>query len=76
MTGHGYRVEINRETCISSGRCIGDAPGAFVFDDDELATVGAAVTDLAETKLLRIARDCPGEAIIVYGTDGVPLQLH
>ena len=76
MTGHGYRVEINRETCISSVRCVGDAPGAFVFDDDELATVGAAVTDLAETKLLRIARDCPGEAIIVYGIDGVPLQLH
>jgi ferredoxin len=76
VTGHGYRVEINRETCISSGRCVGDAPGAFVFDDDELATVGDAVSELAETKLLRIARDCPGEAIIVYGADGVPLQLH
>jgi ferredoxin len=55
---------------------VGDAPGAFVFDDDELATVGDAVSELAETKLLRIARDCPGEAIIVYGADGVPLQLH
>jgi len=76
VTGHGYRVEINRETCISSGRCVGDAPGAFVFDDDELATVGDAVSELAETKLLRIARDCPGEAIIAYGADGVPLQLH
>jgi len=76
VTGHGYRVVINRETCISSGRCVGDAPGAFVFDDDELATVGVAVSEVAETKLLRIARDCPGEAIIVYGTDGVPLSLH
>jgi len=55
---------------------VGDAPGAFVFDDDELATVGAAMVDLAETKLLRIARDCPGEAIIVFGEDGEPLQLH
>lgn len=76
MTAHGYRVEINRDTCISSGRCVGDAPGAFVFDEDELATVGAAIVDLAETKLLRIARDCPGEAIIVVGPDGMPLTLH
>lgn len=76
MTTHGYRVEINRDTCISSGRCVGDAPGAFVFDADELATVGATIVELSEAKLLRIARDCPGEAIIVYGTDGVPLSLH
>jgi len=76
VTGHGYRVEINRDTCISSGRCVGDAPGAFVFDGDELATVGPAITDLAEAKLLRIARDCPGAAIIVVGPDGASLQLH
>lgn len=76
MTTHNYRVEINRDTCISSGRCVGDAPGAFVFDADELATVGASIVELPETKLLRIARDCPGEAIIVIGANGVPLELH
>lgn len=76
MTTHGYRVEINRNACISSGRCIGDAPGAFVFDADELATVGAAILELPESKLLRIARDCPSEAIIVIGADGAPLALH
>lgn len=58
-------VRIDKDRCISSGMCVGDAPDAFTFDDDELAeaTPVARTTDLA--RLLAIARNCPGQAIIV-----------
>lgn len=63
-------VRIDKDRCISSGMCVGDTPDAFTFDDDELAetTPVAATTDLA--RLLAIARNCPGQAIIVERGDG------
>ena len=72
----GYRLSVRKELCISSGKCVGDAPDLFRFDADELAEPVSPDTDASLDRLLKIARTCPGEAIIVYGTDGVPLQLH
>ena len=32
-----YRVEVKKELCISSAKCVSDAPKIFKFDEDELA---------------------------------------
>lgn len=59
------RVEVDRGLCMSSGRCVSEAPDHFAFDDDDLArpTERAAGADLAT--LTRIARSCPTGAIAV-----------
>jgi ferredoxin len=66
-------VRVDRELCMSSGRCVSDVPEAFAFDDEELATVlpGAAVVELR--RLLAAAQGCPSQAISVEaaGTAGV-----
>ena len=63
-------VRIDQDSCVSGGRCVADAPQAFGFDDDQLALVLPGVTDLADDRLLKIARDCPGQAIILVADDG------
>ena len=68
------RVEVVEDRCISSGRCVGDAPEAFAFDDDELATPLPGAARLDRRRLVELARNCPGEAIVVYDDD-VPIPL-
>ena len=69
------RIEIDRDRCISSGRCVADEPSLFTFDDDELATViGSAVEHTAD-RLIRLARNCPGEAITLVDADGEVVSL-
>jgi ferredoxin len=55
-------IDVDRDLCIGSGTCARLAPGAFVLDDDEIATVedlGAVGIDT-----LRLAADaCPTGAI-------------
>ncbi|WP_420638858.1 ferredoxin [Candidatus Poriferisocius sp.] len=70
----GYRVEIDQDECMSSGRCVADYPAAFGFDDDELATVLPTVGNLTDQQLLRAARNCPSRAINVLDTDGNPVE--
>ena len=70
----GYRVEIDQEECMSSGRCVADYPAAFAFDDDELATVLPTVGNLTDQHLLRAARNCPSRAIQVYDPSGNLLE--
>ena len=72
----GYSVSIDRQACISSGNCVADSPGAFDFDDDDIAVVkedGAA--GLADDRLLRVARNCPAGAIILRDADGHEVDL-
>ena len=69
------RVEVVEDRCISSGRCVGDAPEAFAFDDDELATPLPGAARLDRRRLVELARNCPGEAIVVYDDDvAIPLD--
>lgn len=70
------RIEIDQDRCISSGRCVADEPDLFAFDDDELATVIGSAADRPATRLIRLARNCPGEAIRLVDADGheVPLD--
>jgi ferredoxin len=59
------QVTVDKQECMSSGRCMSDIPEAFAFDDDELAEVIPGVADVAIDRLLEVARNCPGQAITV-----------
>lgn len=65
---------IDREECVSAGRCISSAPGFFVFDGDELAAVDESGDRPDDEALLRIARQCPNGAIRL-ARDGVDVEL-
>ncbi len=58
-------VEVDRELCMSAGRCLADLPEAFAFDDDELAVVQPGAAGVARARLEEVARNCPGQAIAV-----------
>jgi ferredoxin len=71
----GYRLSVRKELCISSGKCVGDAPDLFRFDADELAEPVSPDTDASLDRLLKIARTCPGEAIIITDEHGAEVPL-
>ena len=71
-----YRVEVKKELCISSAKCVSDAPKIFKFDEDELAE---PVTEVIQEQLevfIRLARNCPGEAITIYDENGSEINLE
>lgn len=63
-------VRIDKELCMSAGKCVADAPNAFGYDADELAEVLPGVAELSDDRLMRLARQCPGRAIILTDTSG------
>jgi ferredoxin len=69
-----YQVRIDTDECVSAGKCVASAPGFFVFDDDEIATIGDAGQQPDDDALLRIARTCPSGAITL-SADGVEVEL-
>jgi ferredoxin len=71
----GYSVSIDRDACISSGNCVADSPGAFDFDDDDIAVVTAGVAEVADDRLLRVARNCPAGAIVLRDPAGSEIDL-
>jgi ferredoxin len=72
----GYSVSIDRDACISSGNCVADSPGAFDFDDDDIAVVKPdGVAELGDDRLLRVARNCPAGAIILRDAEGNEVDL-
>lgn len=56
-------VRIDRETCLSSGRCVEDAPAAFRFGEDDLAEVTPGAAALSAERLESVAFGCPAAAI-------------
>ena len=60
---------------MSSGKCVGDAPGVFAFDDDEIAYVVTDQHELDDRTVIRIARGCPGQAVIVRDESGELVDL-
>lgn len=42
-----FRIEIETDDCMSSGKCVADYPEVFVFDEEELAALipNAKLTD-------------------------------
>lgn len=65
-----FSVAVDQDLCMSSGRCVAEAPGAFVFDDDELAVAVAGQPGIPDDELLAIARGCPSGAISVQDAGG------
>jgi ferredoxin len=63
------RAEVDRDACMSSGKCVADAPQAFEFDDDEIARTVGGARSLDRGRLIAVARNCPAEAIAVFDDD-------
>jgi len=64
-----YRIEVDRDVCISSGMCVADAPGLFRFDDDNLAELIPGGEPLPGQALVELARGCPAGALQVFDGD-------
>jgi ferredoxin len=64
-----YTVRIDKQGCLSSGRCIGAAPDAFAWDEDRLADARPAAAGLARERLIAIARGCPSLSITILDED-------
>ena len=76
MRHAGVRVRIEQDDCVSTGRCVADAPQVFRFDSDELSEVTPGHEgDLDEAEAVRIARNCPNRAIVVERADGTVVDL-
>ena len=75
MSAVPLRIEIDQSLCLSSGKCVGDAPEVFAFDADEIAYVVTEQHDLDDRTVLRIARSCPGQAVIVRDESGEVVEL-
>jgi len=65
----GYRIHLDVDDCMSSGKCVADYPTVFEFDDDELASLkgGSALSD---EDCIRVARNCPSRALSIFDSDG------
>ena len=65
-----YSVKIDKQSCLSSGRCVMAEPDAFGFDDDHLADALPGAGSLTPEALLEVARACPSFAITVLDEAG------
>jgi len=70
-----YTVAVDKDLCISSGKCVADAPQAFRFDADELSEV-VDPSGLSDEERLDIARNCPSGAISVLDDAGDTLDIN
>lgn len=70
-----YRAEVDQDLCISSGRCVSDLPTVFEFDEDQLAIVIGIGHAIDDARLVRVARNCPGQAITLLDESGDLIDL-
>lgn len=64
-----YRIEVDGEICMSSGRCVAEDPERFRFDDEEVAETVPGAPPLPDDSALRLARSCPSGALLVFDAD-------
>jgi ferredoxin len=70
-----WHVSVDARVCMSTGTCLGTAPGRFVFDADERSSPVDEVID-ADEAVRDAAASCPVEAITVTHADtGEPVDL-
>ena len=71
-TAAGVRIEVDRELCFGFGDCVDTAPRVFALDEHDKATVvdpdGASLDRIVEA-----SQNCPVDAIIIIGADGVQI---
>jgi len=70
----GYDVNVERDECLSSGKCVAAVPGFFVFDNEELVALAPDGDKPDDETLLRVARACPSGAIHLH-QDGDEVDL-
>ena len=70
----GIRIEIDKQSCSSSGRCVNAAPAVFRLDDDFLADAIVGAPPLELKRALEIAHGCPTQAIQVFDENGKALD--
>jgi ferredoxin len=70
----GFRVEIDKQSCQSSGRCVELEPEGFGWDADDLGDPLPGAALLSRERLLAVARRCPALAIAVYAEDGREIE--
>lgn len=63
------RISVDPDACISSAKCIYDAPQVMRFDDDEIAQVIPGAAPASLDAALALARNCPGGALHVFDGD-------
>jgi ferredoxin len=63
-----YKIEIDRDACISDGLCVDEAPDTFEMDDEDIAVVINPEGDDPEA-ILEAAQACLSEAIILYDAE-------
>jgi len=67
---NGWTVEVDTNTCIGAGPCVGVVPNTFVLDDAAKAAIlETCDQDDAET-IMNAARSCPVSAITVKNEKG------
>ena len=64
------RILIDRDECLSSGKCQASAPEAFGFDDEELVIELDGVNGLDDDLAVKIVRNCPSGALQLADGDG------
>lgn len=67
MSGHGYRVVVDRTKCIGSGRCVAHADAVFDQSEADGTVVLLVPEPTADLRAAvdKAARLCPAQAIAV-----------
>jgi len=65
-----FRVEVDQDECISSGKCVANHPDTFDFDADELVVLTEHAPLATDEVKLHAARNCPSRAIKVFDRNG------
>jgi ferredoxin len=70
-----WRVTVDTGSCISSGMCLGVAPGRFRFDQAQHSRPVRALTE-PDDQIRDAAASCPVEAILLTDAEtGEPVPL-
>lgn len=71
-----YTVTVDKDVCISSGKCVADAPEVFRFDDDEIAGAVSERPGAPDAVLLDLAKACPSGAIVLRDEQGEEVEVY
>jgi ferredoxin len=69
-----FRVEVDQDECMSSGKCVANHPDTFDFDDDELVVLTSDAPAASDEVKLHAARNCPSGAITLFDNAGDPVD--
>lgn len=70
-----WKIGVDPRVCMSTGGCVGTAPGRFSFDSEQRSRPVDEVID-ADEAVRDAAASCPVEAIsLVHAGTGEPVDL-